>query len=70
MKMVKIPVEIFLICQLSLSRKPSLFVTLALLIKAELGYLQKGTLENGSFEHTRKPTDSWTLKLKLPKEIA
>src|SRR5271156_1747868 len=69
-KVIKILVEILLLCQLSPSRKPSSFATLALLTKAELGYLQKSTSENGSFGHTRKSTSSWTSKLKLPKEIA
>src|ERR1700733_8444476 len=70
MKVIKIPVEILLVCQLSPSRRPSLFVTLAPLIKAGLEYLQKSTSENGSFGHTRKSTGSWTSKLKLPEEIA
>src|SRR3954471_15416688 len=69
-EVIKIPVEILLLCQLSRSRRPSSFVTLALLTKAELGYLRKSISENGSFGHTRKSTSSWTSKLKLRKEIA
>src|SRR5277367_5518138 len=63
MKVIKIPVQILLVCQLSLSRRPSSFVSLALLTKAELGYLPKSTSENGLFGHTRKLTGSWTSKL-------
>src|ERR1700722_9507786 len=70
MEVIKVSVEILLLCQLSLFRKPSLFVTPALLTKAELGYLPKSTSENGSFGHTRKSTSSQTSKLKLRKEIA